>query len=190
MKAAQPAAQLLPYLGVERAERLVEQQHLRLDGEGARERHALALAAGELRRIPIAEVVELHELQQVRHLRRDLRVRRTMRSRPHAQAERDVLEDRHVTEERVVLKHEADAALADLPAGRILAVEEHAAAIGRLEPRHDAQQRRLAATRRPEQRHQLARAHLEAHVAERREAAEGLGDVADVDAHARVSAED
>ncbi len=35
-------------LGVERRERLVEQQHLRLDGERAGERHALLLAAGEL----------------------------------------------------------------------------------------------------------------------------------------------
>src|SRR5688572_12302353 len=106
-----------------------------------------------------------------------------MSSRTDAQAERDVLEDRHVTEKRVVLKHEADAALTNLPAGRILAVEEHAAAIGRLEPRHDAQQRRLAAARRPEQRDELARAHLEAHVVERREAAEGLRDVADINTH-------
>ena len=153
----QPAPQLLPHLGVERAERLVEQQHLRLDGQRPRERDALALAAGELRRIAVAQVVELHELQQVRHLRRDLVVRRPMRARPHAQAERDVLEHRHVPEERVVLKHEADAALADLPVRRVLAVEQHAAPIGRLEPGDDAQQRRLAAARRPEQRHELAR---------------------------------
>jgi hypothetical protein len=33
---------------VERAEGLVEQEHARLDGERAGERHALALAAGEL----------------------------------------------------------------------------------------------------------------------------------------------
>ena len=46
----QPAPQLLPHLRIERAERLVEQQHLRLDRQGARERDALALAAGKLRR--------------------------------------------------------------------------------------------------------------------------------------------
>jgi hypothetical protein len=44
----QPAPQLLAHLGVERAERLVEQQHLRLDRQRAGQRHALALAAGEL----------------------------------------------------------------------------------------------------------------------------------------------
>ena len=41
----QPSPQLLTDLGIERAERLVEQQHLGLDRERARERDALALAA-------------------------------------------------------------------------------------------------------------------------------------------------
>ena len=45
-----PAPQLLAHLGVERAERLVEQQNARLDGERTRERDALALAAGQLGR--------------------------------------------------------------------------------------------------------------------------------------------
>jgi hypothetical protein len=45
---AQPAAQFLAHLGVERAERLVEQQHARLDRQRAGQRHALALAAGKL----------------------------------------------------------------------------------------------------------------------------------------------
>ena len=49
----QPSAQFLTHLGVERAERLVEQQHSRLDRERARECDALALPAGELRGIAI-----------------------------------------------------------------------------------------------------------------------------------------
>ena len=53
VEAAQPGAQLLAHRGVERAERLVEQQHARLDGERAGEGHALALAAGELRRVAV-----------------------------------------------------------------------------------------------------------------------------------------
>ena len=43
-------------LGVERGERLVEEQHLRPDRERAGERHALLLAAGELEGIAAAEV--------------------------------------------------------------------------------------------------------------------------------------
>ena len=91
---AQPAAQLLAHLRVERAERLVEQQHLRLDRERARERDALALAARELVRVAVGDPVELHELQQLHDLRADLLLVGPRRLRPHAQAERDVLEDR------------------------------------------------------------------------------------------------
>ena len=40
----EPAAQLLPHAGVERPERLVEEEDLRLDGEGAREGDPLPLA--------------------------------------------------------------------------------------------------------------------------------------------------
>ena len=45
---AQPGPQILANLGVQRTERLVEQQHLRIDRERARQRHALTLPAGEL----------------------------------------------------------------------------------------------------------------------------------------------
>ena len=49
VQAAEPLAELLAHLGVERAEGLVEEEDLRLGGERARERDALALAARELR---------------------------------------------------------------------------------------------------------------------------------------------
>ena len=52
----QPGPQALPHLGVEGAERLVQQQHLRLDGERPGQRHALPLPAGELRRVTPAEL--------------------------------------------------------------------------------------------------------------------------------------
>ena len=46
----------LAQLLVERAERLVEQQHLRPLGDRAGQRHALALAAGELVRLALGEL--------------------------------------------------------------------------------------------------------------------------------------
>jgi hypothetical protein len=46
VQAAQPAAQLLAHLRIERAERFVEQQNTRFHGQGAGERDALALATG------------------------------------------------------------------------------------------------------------------------------------------------
>ena len=70
---AEPGPQALPHLGVERAERLVEQQHLRLDGQCPGQRGPLPLAAGKLRREPPAEAVELHERQQLVHAVVDLR---------------------------------------------------------------------------------------------------------------------
>ena len=62
---AEPLAQLGSDARVESAERLVEEQHLRLGRERAREAHALTLATRELRRIPVAEVLELDEVQQL-----------------------------------------------------------------------------------------------------------------------------
>ena len=90
VEAAQPGAQLLAHRGVERAERLVEQQHPRLDGERARQRHALALAAGELRRVAVGEAVEVHELEQLVDARLDL----VLGPLADRQPERDVLRAR------------------------------------------------------------------------------------------------
>ena len=108
VQAAQPDAQLLADARVERAERLVEQQHLRLDGERAGERHALPLAAGELRRVAVGEAVELHELEQLVDAR--------LRSPPSAACgssspKATFVPHGHVLEGRVVLEDEADAAL-------------------------------------------------------------------------------
>ena len=75
VEAPQPDAQILAHPGVERAERLVEQQHLGLDGERPRQRHALALAARELVRVAAGVALEVHELQQLVDARVDLVLR-------------------------------------------------------------------------------------------------------------------
>ena len=124
----QPSAQFLPHLGVERAERLVQQQDFRLDRERARECDALALPAGELRGIAIGEEVELHEFQQLMHAPLDLGLGGTFAPRQHAHPEGDVLEHRHVPKQRVMLKDETDLALADADRARVLAMEPHLAA--------------------------------------------------------------
>jgi hypothetical protein len=179
----QPLPQLLAHLGVQRPEGLVQQQHLGLDREGAREGHALALAARELRGIAVPQRVELHQAQQVVDALFDDTVRRAHRARLHAQAEGDVLEHGHVPEQRVVLEDEADAAVAGVDGGRVLAVEEHLAGVGLLQPRDDAQQAGLARTRGAQQGDELAGRKLHAHVAQGLEGAEALVDVAGLDAH-------
>ena len=54
-------------LGVEGAERLVEQQDGRVEHQGTGERHPLLLAAGELAGPPLAVALELHQLQGRTH---------------------------------------------------------------------------------------------------------------------------
>ena len=65
----EPATEVLAHLGVQRAERLVEQQHLRPRRERPGERDALPLPAGELVGIAVGEVRHLHELEQLLHAR-------------------------------------------------------------------------------------------------------------------------
>jgi hypothetical protein len=168
----QPDAQLLAHARVERAERLVQKEHLRVDRERAREAHALALAARQLRRVAVAEPRELDEVEQLRDALFDL----GGRPATDLQAERDVLAHRHVLERRVVLEDEADTAFLRRHSRNVLAFEEHLASIGTLEPGDHAQQRRLAAAARAEQRRQRPRFDLDRGVVQGREVAEALDD--------------
>ena len=91
------------------------------------------------------------------------------------QPEGDVVAHGHVLERGVVLEHEADAALLRRQLRRVAAGDDDRAGVGLLEPGDDPQQRRLAASRGPEQRGQRAVGHLERDVVERGEVAEPLG---------------
>ena len=179
VQAPQPGPQLLAHRGVERAEGLVEQQHARLDGERPGERHALTLAAGELGRVAVGEAFQVDEAEQLV----DPVARLVLGGLADLEAEGDVVAHRHVLERRVVLKDEADAALAGGGHGRVLAGDEHAAAVRVLQARDHAQQRRLAAAARPEQRRQRSVRDLERHVVERDEVAEVLRGSLHLDAH-------
>ena len=140
MQGAQPLAQFLTDLGVERTERLVEQQDARLDGQRARERDALALAAGQLAGIAIGQPVQLNEIEQLLHARADLRLGLADLARLHAQAECDVLEHAHMAEQSVMLKHEADIALAGTARQSILTVELDFTGVRPIQAGDDAQQ--------------------------------------------------
>ena len=82
-----------------------------------------------------------------------------------------------------MLEHEADLTLAHVGVGGVLAMEEDVARIGHLQAGDDAEQRRLARARRPEQRHQLAGRDVEVEVVADDRRAEALVEVADFDAH-------
>ena len=61
------AAHLHPQLGIELAERLVEQEHLRPPTDGAPERHALPLPARELARIALEMVGKAEDARHLTH---------------------------------------------------------------------------------------------------------------------------
>ncbi len=97
----QLALHLLAQLEVERAERLVEQQHLGPHHQRAGERDALALAAGELRRAAPLHAGELDHGERLAGQRLAL----GPPDAAHAQPIGDVLADREMREQRIVLEH-------------------------------------------------------------------------------------
>src|SRR5215831_19222155 len=60
MQTTKPATQFFAHLGIERTERFIEQQHLRLYGERPGQGNALTLTARELCRIAVRQPIELH----------------------------------------------------------------------------------------------------------------------------------
>src|SRR5471032_1025285 len=111
----QPALQRIEFdaharaqAGVERGERLVQQQGLRMGDQRARQRHALTLAARQLVRHLQGHRVEFKRLQPVADL---CMIEGTRRIEPAApQAEADVLPHIQMREQRVVLEQIGDAA--------------------------------------------------------------------------------
>ena len=106
VEAPQPCSKLLPHAGVQRSERLVEQEDARLGCHCAGQRHPLALTAGELRRIAVGETFELDEAEQLPHPVADL----VLRALADLEREGDIVAHAHVLERRVVLEDEPDAA--------------------------------------------------------------------------------
>src|SRR5215218_6434229 len=179
VEAAEPRAQLLADLCVERAERLVQQQDLRLDRKRPGERHPLALAARELRRVAVGEPLKVDELQQLDDPVGDVRLRALL----DGQAEGDVLRHGHVLEGRVMLKAETDPAILHRRLRHVSAGDQDAAGVELLEPGDRAQQRGLARPAGAEQGRQRTVANLNRDIIKRDEVAELLGCVLDDDAH-------
>ena len=167
----------LAQLAVERGQRLVEQQELRPLHQRARERHPLALAAGELRRLALRVVVEMHQLQDLRDARGDL-------GRLHPVATQPVAHVRcyiHVREQGVGLEHHVHRPPVGRHLGHVLAVDEQPPFVGRLEAGQHAQQGGLAAARAAQQREQLAARDLEVDTVDGEDRPEALGQSLDAD---------
>jgi len=100
-------AGFLAQLGVEVAQRFIEQDDLGLGHQGARERDALLLAAGELGRGALFHAFQVHEAQRLGHaLADDL-----LGDVADLQRVGDVVEHIHVRPDGIGLEHHAEPAL-------------------------------------------------------------------------------
>ena len=113
---------VLAKLQVERGERLVKKEHLRTVDEGARNRDALLLTAGELVRVLPRVLAHLDHSEYCIDLLLDFLLRELRKP----QRERNVVPNRHRRKERVVLEHRVDAPLVWSEIRYVLALEEDA----------------------------------------------------------------
>ena len=153
-------AGLHPQRRVQVGERLVEQEDAGLAHDRAADGHPLALAARERLGLAVEQVIELQHLGRGAHLLADHRL--VHLGQP--QAEGHVLVDGHVREQRVGLEHHRHAALRRCHLVHALAADLQLAAGDVLQPRDHAQQRRLAAARRPDEDAELALRDVQVHV--------------------------
>ena len=172
---------LYPHLdaehGVEVGERLVEEEDLRLAHQRPADRHALALAAGELRRPPVEQPLELEHRGDLVGALLDERLRRL----GDAQAEGDVLRHRHMRVERVGLEDHGDPALGRRHVGDVGAGDMDGALGHRLEPGDHPEQRGLAAAGGPEESAELAAIDGQIEVLDRLDIAVALLDAPQLD---------
>ena len=163
---------LLAQLQVERAERLIEEQHLRVVHQGAGQRDPLLLAARHLRRLALLEADEVDQLQGVLHAGAHL----VLAHLPATEAEGHVLEDVEVREQRVGLEHGVDVALVRRQFGHVASTQVHRAVRGVFEPADHAKGRGLATPRGPEHREELPFFDVERKVVHRGDVTELLRD--------------
>jgi hypothetical protein len=171
------AADLHPDLGVEVGQRLVQQQDVRVEHEGTRQRHPLLLAPGELAGVPALEAGEIDLAQPLGHARRDLGGGELAQ----LEAVGHVARHRHVRPERVVLEHHADVPLVGRQPAHHAPAETDLARVGLVEPGDEAEQRGLATAGRAEQREQLAVADRQVDAVHRGGGAEALDQPGDGD---------
>src|SRR5438132_3000517 len=161
---------------VERGERLVHQQKFRLGDERACDGGAHLHPTRELARIALREAGK----SDARERGVDARLRRRLETR-ELERQAHIRGDRRPRHQRRLLEHEADAARTGGACGLGLQPLDRSA--GRLaQARDDTQRRGLAAARRTEQRHELARPHIEVETLERDHAPrKGLADALERD---------
>ena len=157
VQALELGAHFLAQLRVQRADRFIHQQRLGSPHQGAPDRHALQIAARQRAR-PLPE--QMFDFQCLRGIH-DAFVDGLRGFAHRAQRKSDVFVRGQVRVKRVELKYESDVAICGLQCLHRHAVDQDVAGVDVLEPGDGAQRRRLAATGRTEQHHELAMADLQ-----------------------------
>jgi hypothetical protein len=134
-------------LRVEIGQRLVEQEGRGIAHNRAPDRHALALATGELAGATLQKLADLQHAGGLGDAAFDLRLgqMRVFKAKGH------VLAHRHVRIQRVALKHHGQAPLGGGHSGDIATVDRDRAGGRLVEARDLTQQRGLAAARRADE---------------------------------------
>ena len=179
------AADLLAHFqaqaGVEVGKGLVEQKQAGVLHQRPGDGHALLLAAGELGGMALHHRIHVDELGDIHGALEALGLGHLL----HFQREADVLQHRHVRVERVILEHQADAALFRGHVGHVVVVEVDLAARDRQDARQHVEDGGLAAARRAEQGDQFPVLQRGGKIRYRRDVAEFLGQVFEPYSHAR-----
>ena len=163
-------------LGVQVAEGLVEQQHAGLHDQGAGQRHALLLAAGELVGHAALHALEAHQSEDVRDPALDL----VLGDLADLEAVGHVVEDVIVREQRVALEHHGRVPLVGGQLVDGLVAEIDLALVGALKARDHSQRGGLAAARGAQQRHEGPGLDLQVGVLHGVEVLLGLGILIDL----------
>ena len=159
--------------GVKVRERLIEQKGRRLAYQRAGERNALPLAAGELARPPVKQVLDPEQLRRPFDFPCDLAALNPL----GPERKRYVVAHGIVRIEPVALEHHGDAPGPRRHVVDDIAADDEVAARLLLEPADDAQKRRLAAAGRAEQNHELAVRDCECDAVDGRNFTEFLDDI-------------
>jgi hypothetical protein len=138
-------------LGVEVGERLVHEEHARLAHDRAPHRHALALAARQLRGLAVEELGETEDLGDLGDTPLSLLLLHT----GDLQRETDVRRHRHVRVEGVVLEDHRDVALLGRIEADITAADHHGAGVDLLQAGQHTQRGRLARAGRADEHDEL-----------------------------------
>ena len=162
---------------VQRRQGFVQQQNLGIGHHGTGQCDALALTAGQLVWLPIAQIAQLHKLQRLAHAAAFL----GGPDLAHPQAKADVVGNAHVRKQRIVLEHHADVALFHRDMFNRCFADTDRAAIGEDEPGDGPQQGGLATSRWAQQRKETAIGEIHGDVVQRFQRPEILADILDRD---------